>query len=222
MNLVEYGYILLRRGWIMILLAVVAAAAAYVLSQQMTPVYRSTQVVLMIPSRSDWGLTQAAGSNLENRVAYLNSDLIAADVIQALALDMTPGELRAATTITPQQGNLTIRIDVDMEATDDQTAAELINPISHEWGQQLIQWQNALNQEAERTDRIRAEFQDNPQLSKLSPNVMINTAIGGVGGFLLGAVIVFLLEFLEANMVRRREDVERMTDLRVLATVPAE
>jgi capsular polysaccharide biosynthesis protein len=51
---------------------------------------------------------------------------------------------------------------------------------------------------------------------------MINTIIGAVGGFLLGAVIVFVLEFLEANMVRRQEDIERMTDLRVLASVPAE
>lgn len=222
MNLVDYGYILLRRGWIMILLAVLAAGGAYVLSQQMTPVYRSTQVVLMIPSRSDWGLTQAAAQILDQRAAYLQSDLRAEEVINNLALDMTPGALRGATTITVRSQDLTIRIDVDMQAPDDQTAAQLINPISQEWGTLLIDWQNALNQEAERTDRVRAEFQDRPSISKLRPNMMINTAIGGIGGFLLGAVIVFVLEFLEANMVRRAADVERSGDLRVLATVPSE
>ncbi|MAU08413.1 MAG: hypothetical protein CL607_01220 [Anaerolineaceae bacterium] len=222
MNLVDYGYILLRRGWIMILLAVLAAGGAYVLSQQMIPVYRSTQVVLMIPSRSDWGLTQAAAQILDQRAAYLQSDLRAEEVINNLALDMTPGALRGATTITVRSQDLTIRIDVDMQAPDDQTAAQLINPISQEWGTLLIDWQNALNQEAERTDRVRAEFQDRPSISKLRPNMMINTAIGGIGGFLLGAVIVFVLEFLEANMVRRAADVERSGDLRVLATVPGE
>ncbi|MCA9892776.1 MAG: hypothetical protein KC615_07315 [Anaerolineae bacterium] len=222
MNLVDYGTILLRRGWIMILLAVLAAGGAYVLSKQMVPVYRSTQMVLMIPSRSDWGLTQAAAQILDQRVAYLQSDLRAEEVINDLTLDMTPGQLRAATTITAQRQDLIIRIDVDLTAPDDQTAARLNNPIAQQWGTILIDWQNALNQEAERADRVRAEFQDRPSISKLRPNLMINTAIGGIGGFLLGAVIVFVLEFLEANMVRRAEDVERSGDLRVLATVPAE
>ena len=176
----------------------------------------------MVPRRTDWGLTQAAAQVLDQRVAYLQSDLRAEEVINDLMLDMTPGQLRSATTITARGQDLTIRIDVDMQAPDDQTAAALINPISQQWGTILIDWQNALNQEAEQSDRVQAEFQDRPAISKLRPNMLINTAIGGIGGFLLGAVIVFVLEFLEANMVRRAADVERTGGLTVLATVPGE
>jgi len=220
MNLVEYGAILLRRGWIMILLAIIAAVAAYLFSQAMTPVYRSTQTVLMIPSRSDFGLTQAAVQVLDQRVAYLRSEQIAGRVIEDLELHMTPGALLGATTIIAQRQDLTIRIDVDLPAPDPDTAARQGNPIAAAWGQQLINFQNELNQEAQRSDRIRAQFADNPRLSLLRPNIAINTAIGAVGGFLLGTVIVFVLEFLESNMVRRREDIERSAKLPVLATVP--
>ena len=38
MNLAEYGRILLQRGWIMVLLAVLTAAGAFALSQFVTPV----------------------------------------------------------------------------------------------------------------------------------------------------------------------------------------
>jgi len=33
---------------------------------------------------------------------------------------------------------------------------------------------------------------------------------------------VFVLEYLESNIVRRREDVERFLDLPVLAAIPAD
>ena len=60
MNLLDYGRIILRRGWIAILLAILAAVAAFGFSKVVTPVYRGTQTVLLVPSRSDLGLTEAA------------------------------------------------------------------------------------------------------------------------------------------------------------------
>jgi len=220
MNLVEYGRILVRRGWIMILLAGLTGVGAFVLSQQITPVYRSTQTILIVPSRSDFGLTQAAVQLLESRVAYLQSEFVSAEIINDLNLDMVPGFLMSRTTVTPNRNNLTIRIDVDLEAPDGETASRLINPIALAWGQSLIDYQNELNQEARREDRIRAQLQDNARVSLLRPNIRINAIIGAFGGFFLGAVIVFVLEYLESAIVRRREDIERSANLKVLASVP--
>lgn len=222
MNLLEYGRIVLRRGWIAILLAVIAAGAAFLFSTQMTPVYRSSQSILVLPSRSDWGLTQAAVQLLESRVAYLQSDQVAASVIDSLQLDMTPGFLRSRTTISTNRNNLTIRIDVDLEAPDDASAARIINPITAAWGDELIRWQNELNQQAQQQDRIRTQPQDSPQVALLRPNLRTNALIGAVGGLFLGVVIVFVLEYLESSIIRRREDVERGMQLNVLATVPDE
>lgn len=218
MNLLDYGRILIRRGWIIVLLAVVAGAASYGFSTLLTPVYRSTQTILMVPIRSDFGLTQAAVQLLNSRVAYLTSDLVAQQIIDSLQLDMTPGELRSRTTITAVRDNLTIQFDVDMPAPDDVAAARLLNPIAEAWGQALVQYQTALNQEARAEDRVQARPQDNARTSLLRPDLRLNTLIGALAGLFVGALIVFVLEFFESGIVRGRSDLER-DGIPVLAVV---
>lgn len=216
MNLFDYASILLRRGWIMLLLAAAAAGAAFIFSSQMDPVYRSTQKVLIIPSRSDFGLTQASITLLNSRVAYLDSELVAQNVINELSLDMLPGELLGATTISSNRDSMLIQIDVDLYNGD------LANDIARVWGDELVRYQNELNQEARREDRINARPQDNPSYYLLSPNLRINTLVGALAGLFIGGVIVFVLEYLESSIVRRREDLERGAGLPVLAAVPAD
>jgi len=222
MNLIDYARIILRRGWIAILFAVIAGVAAFGFSQLVTPVYRSSQTMLLVPSRADLGLAEALIRVINNRRAYLDSNLIAAEIIDELQLDFAPAYLRGRTTITANGNNQSIQIDVDLPATSDEEAARLINPISAAWGEELIEYQNELNQEARAEDRIRVVRQDNPQLSLLRPNIRIYTAIGAIAGFFLGAIVIFVLEYLESNIVRRAEDLERSLDLPVLAMVPTE
>ena len=81
MNLIDYGRILWRRGWIILLLAVFAAGSAYFLSTQQTTIYRSTQKVLIIPSRSDLSLTESSRLLLNSLREYLDSTYMAANVI---------------------------------------------------------------------------------------------------------------------------------------------
>ncbi len=222
MNLIEYVRIIIRRGWIAVLLAVIAGAAAFGFSQIVTPVYRSSQTMLLVPSRTDLGLAEATIRLINSRRAYLDSNIVAAEIIDELQLDFAPQYLRGQTTITANGTNQSIQIDVDLPASSDEEAARLINPIAAAWGNELIEYQNELNQEARAEDRIRVVRQDNPQLSLLRPNVRIYTAIGAIAGFFLGAILIFVLEYLESNMVRRAEDLERGLGLPVLAMVPAE
>lgn len=220
MNLLDYGRILVRRGWIMVLLAVIAAGAAFVLSRQMTPVYRSSQTILIVPSRPDWGLQQASVQLLNNRSEYLRSSLRAAEVIDSLQLDMEPLVLLGATRVNPKRDDMAIEITVDMPAASDAEAAALLNPITVAWGSRLIQYQDEINQEAQRADRVQARVKDNPTLSRLSPNVMVNTIIGGLAGLFIGAILIFVLEFLDNATLHRRADVERSAQLPVLAVIP--
>ena len=214
MNLVDYGTILIRRGWLILLLAVIAGGAAFLFSRQLQPVYRATQKVLMVPSRSDFGLTQAAIQILNSHVAWLDSSLRAARVIDRLQLDMTPMQLRADATIAADRTSLLIQIDVDHR-----NPAEAAR-IAAAWGELLVEYRSDLNQQARREDRIEARPQDNPVPFRASPNVPINTLVGLLAGAFVGAVIVFTLEYLESSIVRRREDIESALDLPVLAAVP--
>jgi capsular polysaccharide biosynthesis protein len=220
MNLLDYARIFVRRGWIIVLLALLAAGATFLFSRTITPTYRSTQTILIVPSRPDWGLQQAAVQLLNSRREYLYSSLRAQEVIDALQIDQQPYDLLAATTIAPNRDNMTIEISVDLPATSDAEAAKTLNPITIEWGNRLIQYQNEINQEARREDRVTARPKDNPTIARLRPNMLVNTLIGGLAGLFIGAVLVFVLEFLESAVIQRRVDVERVTDLPVLAVIP--
>ena len=214
MNLIDYASILIRRGWIMLLLGIIAAGAAFFFSRGMEPVYRATQKVLLVPSRSDFGLTQAAKQTLNNHVAWLDSTLRAAEVIDDLQLDMIPQGLRADVRIAPDLDSLLIQIDV--ESKDADQAAR----IAQKWGQLLVEYRNDLNQQARREDRIEAALQDEPLRVRARPNVPINSLVGLIAGIFIGGIIVFVLEYLESAIVRRREDVELAAGLPVLAAVP--
>jgi len=48
----------------------------------------------------------------------------------------------------------------------------------------------------------------------------VNVMAGAVLGLIIGGLVVFLLEYLEANILRRAEDVERLLEIPLLAVVP--
>ncbi|MFN8379875.1 MAG: Wzz/FepE/Etk N-terminal domain-containing protein [Anaerolineae bacterium] len=217
MNLTEYGRILWRRGWIIVLCAILAGAAAFVLSRQQTPTYRASQVLLIQPSRNDLGLTEATTRLMNSYQVYLNSTIIAQRVIDNLRLDRTPGDLLSDVTIQSDRNNLTVQIDVDGQ---DCANAALV---ASEWGNQLVIYRNQENQTVRQEDRIDAIPADSPKCpTSVTPNVAINTIAGVLLGAAVGVVIVFILEYLESSMIRRRDDIERGLELPVLASIPNE
>lgn len=214
MNLIEYVRILARRGWIMLLLAVIAGGSAFIFSTQQTPVYRSTQLVLIEPSRTDFGLTEASRMLLNPQVVYLDSTERAAEIIEDLQLDMTPLQLLGDVTIASDQLNMVIQIDVDS------TDGDLANNIARAWGQKLVDHRNERNQLVRREDRVNAVLPDFPRYRQQSPRPFINLAAGGILGLLVGGVLVFVLEYAESGIIRRREDLEINAELPVLAAIP--
>jgi capsular polysaccharide biosynthesis protein len=214
MQLADYVRILVRRGWIMVLLAVLAGAAAYILSSQQQPVFRSTQTVLIQPSRFDLGLAEATNRLLESNVQYLNSSLRAQEIIDRLNLDMRPDQIMGITTIDANQNQLTVQIDVDLYSGD------LANDIAREWGNLLIEYRNEQNQTSRQEDRVNAVLQDNASYSLLRPRPEVSGVAGAVLGLLLGVVIVLVLEAIESTVVRSRQDIERQLEMPVLTTIP--
>lgn len=219
MNLIDYAAIIVKRGWIIILFAVSSLVAAYGFSLITTPVYRGSQTVLLVPSRTDLGLTEAALRLVELRQSYLTSELIAGNIIDDLQLDITPAQLLQNTTFT--RDNLAIQIDVDLPSIAYQDAARMITPIVAGWSQELIDHQNDLNQSARQEDRIQARVQDNPRVFLLNPNMRVNTIIGGVAGSFLGIVLVLVLEYLESNVIKSQRHLDAI-ELKTLGVIPTD
>lgn len=214
MDLSDYLRILRQRGWIIILLAVLTAVAAFGYSRMQIPVYESSLKLLVRPSRSDFGQSQAARELLGNYEQWLRSSLRAQMVIDQLQLDMTAGELLGDVSVASDRLGLILQLVVE------NTDGDLANDIARTWGNLLIQWQQGENEKNRQEDRITIEFQDNPQYSLASPQTKINTAAGFVFGALLGIILIFLLEWLESGIMRRSEDVERYLEIPVVGRIP--
>jgi capsular polysaccharide biosynthesis protein len=214
MNLMDYIRILTRRGWIVALAVVITAGAAYGFSKTQTEVYRASQKVLLLPSRSDLGLTETMRILLRSFVEYLDTDTVAQVVITNLELDLQPGDLRADSAINSDPTTLTIQIDVDLE--DQEAAAR----IATEWGRQLVEWRGTLNAALPREERIEAQLLDTASVGLYRPQTKINVLAGAILGLIIGGAIVFVLEYLESNIMRRPEDIERVLEVPLLATIP--
>ncbi len=213
MELSDYLRIIRRRGWLIILLAILTAGAAYGFSRMQEPVFKSTARML-ITSRPDFGQTQAARELRRDFAVYLNSSFIAEDVIDDQDLDMDPLTLLGNVTIAPATDSNVIIIEVK------NSNGNVANDIARSWGDQLIKYRQIENSDLPRADRIEARLLDTPRYGQDSPNTRINTAAGGIFGLLLGLLLIFLIEWLESGVLRRPEDVERVMDVPVIGKIP--
>jgi len=216
MELSDYLRILRQRGWLIILLALLTAAAAYGFSRIQPEIYRSDLRLWVNPARLDFGQTQAVKELLGGYEAWLQSSLRANDVINELQLDMMPQELLGDVAFASDSLRRTVQISVK------NTDPSLASDIATAWGALLIQEQQEQNDQNRQEDRVTIEFQDTPTVTLHSPQTKINTAAGAVLGALLGVIVVFFLEWIESGVVRRTEDVERYLEIPVIGTIPTQ
>lgn len=214
MELSNYARIIRQRGWLILLMMLLTAAAAYGFSRIQTPVFQSSLRMLVRPSRTDFGQAQAAKELLSTYEQWLYSSYRAQAVIDDLQLDMTAGELLGDIRVASDGASYVLTLTVE------NTDPKLANDIARTWGNELRQWQTAENDKLRLEDRIIVEFIDDPQVGLDRPKTMINTAAGAVFGLLLGIALVFLLEWLASGVMRRREDVERYLDIPVIGSIP--
>jgi capsular polysaccharide biosynthesis protein len=214
MSLTEYFRILRRRGWILVLVALLTAGSAYVFSRSQTPIYKSTVFVGVQPARPDLGLTQSAKTLLRYYVSVIDTETYAQKVIDSLQLDRKPGDLHSNVTIASDDSRFVIQIDVT------NPDGNVANDIAQKWALAFVAWRNDQNAKVAITDKVDAAILDAPKFSLFRPNTKVNTLAGGILGLLLGGVIVFVAEYVQAGVIRSPEDVERVLDLSVLGAIP--
>ena len=216
MELGDYLRVLKQRGWVIILLALLTAAAAFAFSRMQTPVYESSLRMLVQPSRTDFGQAQAAKQLLRGYVQWIRSSYRASKVIDDLQLDMTPQQLLADVEAASDESSFVIQLNVE------NTDPDLANDIARKWGEIFIQWRVDDNATQRKEDRVDVEFIDNPQAGLNRPQTKINVVAGAVFGALIGVIIVLGLEWLESGVVRRTEDIERYLDIPVIGSIPGQ
>jgi len=216
MQLQQYARVFLKRGWIIILLALVAAASAYVFSKVQTPIYKSTVTLSAEPSRpADWGQSQAIKNLLRLYVEQMQSPALTQPVIDKLQLDVSPDKFNSQVNFSADEATLKISIEARHARTE--VAAKMAQTLA----EHFVAFRNQANLQIDQRDRILVGILRNATSPEIySPKTSINVAAGAILGALIGVLIVLALEWLESDIVRTPEDVERYLGVTVLGAIP--
>jgi capsular polysaccharide biosynthesis protein len=212
----EYWEIARKRGWIIVLVAVVAAVAALGVSLLMSETYRATIQLSANPARADWGLNQATQDLLRNYVLNIQTHRMTQEAINRAQLDMSTYDFLANLDVSADSSNLSITIQA--ESHDPEEARLMAQTLADVFVDERRQW----NSEQDKSDRIYVEKVDDIRDVPLaSPKKTLNMAAGAVFGAIVGGIIVFFLEWLQSDILRTIADVEKAVDVTVLGAIPA-
>lgn len=216
MQLQDYARVLIKRGWIILLLALIAAGSAYAFSKLQTPIYKSTVTLSAVPARpSDYGQSLAIKSLLRNYVQQMQSPAIAQPVIDKLQLDVNADKFVSQLNFNADESTLLITIEARHPIA--KTAASMAQALADTF----VSVHNQQNLQIDQRDRILISILRNATSPDIfSPKTSVNVLAGAILGALIGLMIVFVLEWLESDIVRSTEDVERFIGVTVLGAIP--
>lgn len=208
-------FVLLDKIWI-ILLSVVIGAVSFGLYTYalIEPVYQS-QSMLYILTKST-SLTSLAdiqvGTQLTNDyVVFVTSRPVVDKVIDNLDLDMTYEEFVKNVSVDNPSNTRILKLTV--KNTDPKMAQIIVNELSDVAASRVAE---VMDTEAPSV----ADYGHLPQ-EPSSPNLIKNTAIGGMLFAILAIVIIVVLYLLN-DSIKTSDDVEKYLGLTVLGSIPLE
>lgn len=216
MDLREYGRVLLRRGWIVVVVAIVGAAAAFLFSRIQTPIYRSTITLSAVPSRpSDYGQSLAIKNLLRLYGQQMQTKTIAQQVIDQLQLDISPEKFLGGVEVSASEADYTIQVAVKDANID------MVPRMTQALADNFVILHQQENLQVDQSDRILVNILDNATPpEKFSPKTTINVIAGAILGALAGVIAIFIIEYIQSGYIRKPEDVERSLQLTVLGAIP--
>lgn len=219
MELEDYIRIVREWGWIVVLLAVLVAGAVFIYSELFMPeVYQADIKITVRPARADWGLSNTVGALLRSLAGDMMTHKFLAKVIDRGQFDTTTSDLLYTKKLFVKDEASDFTITITVRDPYPNVAVDMVNLIAQIFKEERDAW----NEDQDKSDRIDVEIRDWARDAGLySPKTKLNAAAGGVAGALIGAVIVFALEWLRASTVRSAQDLERL-HIPALAAIPVE
>ena len=215
MELMQYLRVLLTKWWVIALACVVTVTSAVVFSEIQPPIYRSSAVLQVIPARYDYGLTLAAEQLLRQFANQIHTTSTAQQVIDELQLDITVDKLLAGVTVASIPEDFLIQIDADRP--DPQEARDVASAFARDF----VAFHAAEMLDIDRQDRVQIRILEDAKYGWVHwPKTKTLALAGGVLGLLIGLLLAFGLEYLESDVLRSTEDVERHVGVAVLGSIP--
>jgi capsular polysaccharide biosynthesis protein len=211
----DYWRLLRKWWWLIGVVAMVAATTAFVYSRSQERIYRSTALLLVSPSRFDYGLTLVIQNLMRQYSRQLDTDELAETVSDRLQLDLSADRLRAKVKVSPVEEDFLLQIDV--YDPDPNRAKDIAFVLADEF----VKEQQIRMAPVDPRDRIDVTLLNRPKPGLLDrPKTMPNVLAGSLLGLLMGVLLVFVLEFTD-DTLKSAEDIERHVQLPTLGAIPA-
>lgn len=217
-SLTELFLILRKRIQIIILITIISIVTSAIVSFFILDPQYQTFTTLMVGKPKDY---QSYNDRLDYNEVLLNQKLVstygelvktravADEVIRNLNLNISYETFKDKVNVNLVEDTEIIRLEVIDE--DPELAVEIANETAEVFMKKV---RNIM-----RVENIQvideAQIPDKP----VKPKPMLNMAIAGVLGLMIGVFITFLLEFLD-NTIKTPDDVKRHLELPVIGTIP--
>ncbi|MCD2138737.1 YveK family protein [Salinicoccus halitifaciens] len=215
LNLEDILEVIKKNLWMIIsLMLLFGAIAAFATALLMTPQYEAnTQILVSQSENADTVNNQDIQASLQLINTYRDiilSPTVLDDVVDNLGLEQTTGALANQITVNNQDQSQVITVTVSDENPEN---AEIIaNEVALVFQDRITEVMNVDNVSI----LAEADMGENP--SPVSPQPLVNIAIGLILGALLGVGIAFLRAFLDKR-ITTEEEIEKHLDLPVLGTI---
>lgn len=211
-------FFILRKWMVLIIiLAAIAVLIAGVLSYYVLKPEYQTFTTLMVGKPKDY---QSDGG-LEYNEILLNQKLVSTygelvksrivtdRVVGNLGLNMSYDTFRNKVSVNLVKDTEIIRIQVT--DNDPYLAADIANETAEVFMDTV--------KSIMKVENVQVIDEAQPNLNPIKPRPILNMAIAGVLGLMLGIFLVFLIEYLD-NTIKTAEDVEKHLGLAVLGAIP--
>lgn len=214
----------LRRWWIIVIAALVAAGVAYVGTAGQPKTYSVSVRMMAIAQPPDYYLDLYAKNRLASYRDLINNWQFISEALQEAGSDIDPGLAQSKLTLGHNPDSNIVQVVVN--DTDPVRAAEIANALAEgfvqrneEVNQQFIeQVAGEGNPYPGRVNLVMLETANPPDVPS-GPRVMVNTVAAGILGAAAGLVIVFVLLYRD-DTLKSPADVARYIDEPLLASVP--
>jgi len=216
---------LIRRRWkIITILPLIAALTSGLVSFYIIkPVFRTSTTLIVGKKSVDFG--QAIGQMLDYSVLMANQQLtktyaaiaksytVEQNVINALQLPYTVGELNRMITVSPVRDTEILQISVTY--TDPVLAASIANAVAQEFSKAVI--------DIKKVDSVSIVDKAMTPVNSIKPNIHLNVLIVIVVSLIASVGLVFLLDYFDRTKKSTSEkssDIEKLLGIPVLGIIP--
>lgn len=215
-SLQELFSILRKSFWRILALTIVAALISFAVSSFLIkPTYQAGTQILVTPKKQESNVIDAA--QVQSSVTLVNTYRV---IIKSPAiLEKVQKEVSNAPSSVSALNNMIMVeseqnsqvINVSVQSKDAALASDIANSVANVFSEDIPKLMNV--------DNVKVLSVSGIPTSPVSPNIILNTAIAAVVGFLLGVGLAFLREVLDRR-IRTEEQVQQILDLPVLGSIP--